>query len=361
MKIRHYLEVALFGAVVNTCMIGLTKVLAAPPVDLSVKQTQAIAEIIQPHKVKLWCESNAPWWLLGDIYDNPPGPADQTFLEHLILTLKEWEHVSSEAIVTSKHGSAMTQTYPALRKALPNMRIIGGLKTWPYIEWPYPLYGTDKGYDWLSDVRIWKELVVDAKAVVKMTGTNHVVIMAEGPMRGFYSGPQYTPDYKAFTDAMAPLRDSGIIFTWYPFGCHGPRALIDGVRLVAEIRKAVPLSRFTSVGDGAPRHENNPDQNRRRNAHRQVCGREPAHHIFATADGRWHYQDGRSFRCYTPSDLQRWLRDRGETEVWNFTGGLSHLAAGTAWKKMLIPETFHAEEWTPITDPPSELHPSVLK
>lgn len=334
-------------------------------IPLTLDQTRSIAKVIQVRNVKLWTESNAPLWPLSRVYPseyfyNPPeepngrhlrpGPADETMLSFLKRALESWSLISGTAIVTSKHGSAIDQTYPAIVAAFPDMKITGGLKMWPYIDAPSPLYGVDKGEDWLSNLEVWTQFEVDARRIVKMTGVPSIVIMAESPMQGFYAGwrdedgvkHRWTPDYTKFRKAMAPLRalsKDGIKITWYPFGPHVGPKMEEGIALVTAILKAVPNSWFTTVGDGFPINEFRPELQRRSAAMRLAVGDRLHHHIFVTG-GHYIWSNGNTKVSYTPKTFQRWLRDRSYVDdVWVFPG-YSKQFTGEKFYELLIPEDF---------------------
>ncbi len=309
------------------------------------------------HDVKLWGELNAPHWTLERLYpadkfhspdEDPngrlprPGPVDRTLLEHTILALKAWP-ASSSVVITSKKGT-LEHVYASLREAVPEMKIIGGLKVWPYIQWSHPHYGVNDGKDWLSDSQIWEQFAVDARRVVELTGVPRIIVMAESPMSSFYSGIRqpdgsilyYEPNYSSMPEAMSPLREltkEGIQIIWYAFGTHKDRTIEEGQELVRGIRNAVPGSWFISVGDGWPSEENSPGQNLRRDAQRAAAGGRLIHHVLVAADGVYVWANGKSKQTYTPLSLQSWLQRRAfAREVWAFPGTYGLVDAGKGFQ-----------------------------
>lgn len=347
--------------------------IVAQNVPLTVIQTRGVASVIQKRDVKIWFELNAPHWTLGDLYkgiDYPlPGPPDRTLLEHAVVVLKALQPIMSSAVVTSKKGT-LEIVYSTLKKEVPGVRVIGGLKMWPYMPdgMGYPNYGVDVGYDWLADVEIWEQFEKDARRVVELTGTKHVVIMAEGPMRPFYAGIRrngvqtyYHPDYKKFSVSMQPLMrlaKDQIHVRLYPFGTNRGRTVEDGVELIKAIRQAVPSSWFVLVGDGWPTNEDNQDLNTRRDAMRKACSDRVAHHLFVTSDGVWRWSNGRSRECHSPLMFQHWLIRRSfSQQVWMYPGFFSALGVCEALHEMLIAPTFRPSA-PPVTDSVTELGPS---
>ena len=141
---------------------------------------------------------------------------------------------------------------------------------------------------------------------------------------------------------MAPLRESGLRVTWYPFGTYRGRPAADGVRLLEGIIAAVPNSHFTSVGDGFPTNERDPDRNERRVLQFGATLGRISHHIFVAGgeDNLYVWSDGKSRRAYSPTEFIRWLGVRSLGDVWVFPATFNALALGVELEGLVLPAGF---------------------
>lgn len=312
-----------------------------PPPDTRPLMARSVARAharrVFGRDVSLWHELNAPdrtiAGLYGDDFPFPlPAPPEMKLIDYTVDTLDAWKNVTSTAVVTTRSWY-IERVYKRIAHDVPSMTIIPGLKLNMYLD-----EGVD---DLLTDLAMWEAFTADALRCAELTGTNQIVVMAEGQMARFYAG-QYVPDVDKFRDAMRPLRESGLRVRWYPVGTHGPLPTEDAVRLVRGILEAVPDSHFVSVGDGFPIRENDPDQNARRVAQFGVTLGRVAHHLFVAGGKRnvYVYADGRTRRAYSPVEFLSWIDRRSVGDVWVFPGTFNAWQVGRELDALLLGRGF---------------------
>ncbi|MFQ5413728.1 MAG: hypothetical protein ACE5E6_04635 [Phycisphaerae bacterium] len=227
-----------------------------------------------------------------------------TLLDFCVEALPHWAKVTDVVIVSTKPGQVRA-LYPELMRRKPDrLFIIGGLKT-------YTLPGTtshdDTPYDF-ADARGWRRIADEARAIVRITGTNVVVLENETTLTPFHKGDA-TIDYDKLTRALGALRETGIVFWWnLPTILENSRAFpnrqAETTRLLKVIADALPdsafMAGFTMWRDW------------RRNAHGEVDRRREAlailgpkrmlERLIVTPDGYWHYSGGRKKRGFTATE-----------------------------------------------------------
>ena len=190
-----------------------------------------------------------------------------------------------------------------------HIQIIGGLKT--YIL-PGASPSDKRRYDF-SDIIGWKRIAEEAKRIVKITGTNIVLLENETALKPFHSGKSKI-NFDQLSRALEPLKNSGIQYWWW-----WPAVLIRSsdfpdrekqtARLTQIIADAVPNSVF--IGAYHAWHGWQHDRNNvsRRQTMLDIVGPDRLHEIlYVQPDGFVHSSNFKKKQCYQAEEVQPFLK-----------------------------------------------------
>lgn len=165
-------------------------------------------------------------------------------INHAVKGLRIWQRVTSIAIVSTRPGCAAL--YPELRKRMPGMRIIPGIKT-------------HKCLPFFDSVSGWRALAREVREVCASSGENWVVLENEGAIKPYYR-QEYDIDLNKLRKGLEQLPDD-VNYIWYP-GYALTADSADTIRragLVADIVNEVCNARIVDLTFSSP-----PDVRRRR-------------------------------------------------------------------------------------------------
>lgn len=288
-----------------------------------------------PSRVVPWLEVNAPTSRVDRWFPEAKrSRADLMMRDFAVEGLAIWGVIADTAIVTSR-PEQVHSLYPHLmRHKPPHMRIVGGIKTF---HLPGGMPSDKRTYDF-ADRAGWRKIAQQSQEIVRITGTNIVVLDNETTLGPFTRG-QVTIDFDRLEASLAALRDSGIVYWW-----NLPRVLPNSVafpdrsaqteRLVRTIARALPTCVFLSGYTAW--HDDSPEAAQHTTMIACVGKSRLQPRLLVTPDGRMHYPGGRNKRCFTPTEGVARARalEREEGEFVNvYTGGEDWVAVAEAFVK----------------------------
>jgi hypothetical protein len=158
-------------------------------------------------------------------------------INHAVQGLLIWQKVTDTAIVSTRPGCAAL--YPELRRRLPGMRIIPGIKTHDRL----PRFDSVAG---------WKALAREIRAVCASSGENWVVLENEGAIKGYWR-EEYDIDPDELRKALKQLPDD-VNYIWYPgFMLNADKAVTrERADVVARIVNEVCNARIIDLTYSSP-------------------------------------------------------------------------------------------------------------
>ncbi|MCH8967150.1 MAG: hypothetical protein IID43_05690 [Planctomycetes bacterium] len=255
-------------------------------------------------KILPWIEINIPqytmekWWPIA-ARTRPRAK----FIDYCIEGLEHWAQVTDTAIVTTKPGQIMA-LYPELMERKPkNLFIIGGLKT--YIR-PGTSPEDPRPYDF-ADSAGWRRIAAEARKIVRITGTNVIVLENETALTPYHAGKQKI-DYDKLAGSLGALRETGIQFWWnLPIILEDtpefPDRQAQTTLFLRTVADALPDSVFIEGYTMWPDWEKNRkgEVDRRRRMIRLLGSQRIQERLIVNADGYWHYTDFKK-RSYTAAE-----------------------------------------------------------
>ncbi len=297
-----------------------------------------------PRKIIPWIEVNAPYARVARWAHTRPDAIlsrpNINYIDHCVEGLPYWSKITDTVIVLTKHKQVDT-LYPELMRRKPSkMHIIGGLKTF--------VLGED-----FANPQGWQTIARYAKRVVRITGSNVVVIGCETPLLPFHRG-KASIDFDKLRESLSQLRDTGIQFWWHPIRIlpnspDFPTREQDTTRLVQTIHEVLPDSVFLTAYTSWHGFEKNRKSELTLRAKMiDLVGIDHIHdRLFPTPDGYWHYDGGVKKRCNTVAEaVDRLSQPNGGVIMDVFPGGLSWVQVAKEFSQAMS-KTKGAEQSTP--------------
>ncbi|MFQ5590203.1 MAG: hypothetical protein ACE5HE_03475 [Phycisphaerae bacterium] len=149
--------------------------------------------------------------------------------------LLAWQKATDTAIISTRPGCA--PLYANLRRRVPGMHIIPGLKTSKLL----PRFDSVEG---------WKAVASEALLLCDAANEKRLVLEHEGALRGYWSG-DYEIDPDRLRRALA-LLPHDIEYIWYPGFVGEKEELRRRQELVCRIANETIAVRFTDITYGSP-------------------------------------------------------------------------------------------------------------
>ncbi len=168
-------------------------------------------EVKLREKVAVWLELSLPTEKLENVLAQIPEGADSqmTIQEYGLRALEYFSQVTDLAIIETRPWN-VPELFPYLMENKPrHLKIIGGMKT---IALPgmSPFNPNCESRNFADSVG-WSEIANFSRAIVETTGVNIVLLDNEPALECFHNNAETISESQLFT-AMAPLRESGILF-----------------------------------------------------------------------------------------------------------------------------------------------------
>jgi hypothetical protein len=223
-------------------------------------------------------------------------------INHAVEGLLIWQKVTDTAIVSTRPDCAAL--YPELRRRLPGMRIIPGIKTHDRL----PRFDSVAG---------WKALAREVRAVCASSGENWVVFENEGAIKGYWR-QEYDIDPGQLRKALKQLPDD-VNYIWYPgymLTADSPET-IRRAGLVADIVNEVCNARIVDLTFSSPsdvRRRARPSIQQRAAAIKKTLKRPEIPMLYCYGDRYWpdeqvleaaRYTDGGWVILY--SGIEHWI------------------------------------------------------